>query len=120
LTDEMNNLHASIHTAILVLGRDLTIRRYTPLAEKAFNLVAADIGRPFGGTRHVLLAAPGDEPPEAGAPAARPLDLEALVHEVIDTVTVREREVQDVQGYWYSLRVRPYMTQDNRIDGAVL
>jgi two-component system CheB/CheR fusion protein len=42
------------------------------------------------------------------------------VAEVIDTVSVKEREVQDRQGRWYSLRVRPYKTLDNKIDGAVL
>ena len=46
--------------------------------------------------------------------------MEDLLPEVIDTVSVREREVQDKDGRWYFLRVRPYMTLDNKVDGAVL
>jgi hypothetical protein len=40
--------------------------------------------------------------------------------EVVDTMSVREREVQDREGRWYSMRVRPYRTMDNKIDGAVM
>ena len=120
LTADLKNLHVSIHTAILVLGRDLTIRHFTPLAEKAFNLLATDVGRPFSAIRHNLLEPPDESERVRGGSSARPLDLEALIREVIDTVSVREREVQDQQGCWFSLRVRPYMTLDNRIDGAVL
>jgi two-component system CheB/CheR fusion protein len=47
-------------------------------------------------------------------------DLAALVTEVVDTTSVREWEVQDREGRWYSMRVRPYRTIDNKIDGAVM
>jgi len=47
-------------------------------------------------------------------------DLEQLLQEVIDTISERELEVQDTEGRWYSLRVRPYLTLDNKIDGVVL
>ena len=120
LNADLSNLNVSIHTAILVLGRDLTIRRFTPLAERAFNLLATDVGRPLSGIRHNLMMPPGPAPTGAGAALPLPLDLENLIREVIDTVGVREREVQDRQGRWYSLRVRPYLTLDNKIDGAVL
>lgn len=104
LIADLNNLHVSINTAILVLGRDLTIRRFTPQAAKIFNLLPGDFGRPISGIRHNLDCR----------------DLEEFVREVIDTVAVREREVRDKDGPWYSLRVRPYLTLDNKIDGAVL
>ena len=104
LNSDLSNLHVSINTAILVLGRDLTIRRFTPLAEKVFNLMATDVGRPLSGVRHNL-----DFP-----------ELEELLAEVIKTVSAREREVQDNDGHWYLLRARPYLTFDNKIDGAVL
>lgn len=104
LTGDLNNLHVNINTAILVVSRDLTIRRFTPLAEKTFNLVATDVGRPLNAVRHTLEFA----------------ELEDLVREVIDTVSLRHREVQDNTGRWYSLRIRPYMTLDNKVDGAVL
>ena len=47
-------------------------------------------------------------------------DLSALLGEVIDTMTMEERDVQDDEGRWYAMQVRPYPTSDNRIDGAVM
>ena len=76
LNADLNNLNQSIHTAILVLGRDLTIRRFTPLAEKAFNLIATDVGRSLSGIRHNLMA-----PIVIGLPSIQPIDLENLIRE---------------------------------------
>jgi two-component system CheB/CheR fusion protein len=101
---DLNNLHASVNLPILVLTRDLAIRRFTPPAANLFNLVDADAGRPLSNVRHNL-----DLP-----------DLEALLKEVIDTISEREREVRDKTGRCYSLRARPYLTLDNKIDGSVL
>ena len=39
---------------------------------------------------------------------------------MLDTVSVKEREVQDKDGRWYSLRLRPYRTLENKIDGVVV
>src|SRR5262249_23706543 len=80
------------------------IRRFTPMAEKMLNLIPADIGRPIADIRLNLAID----------------DLETQLAEVIDTVTVREMEVQDSKGHWYMLRLRPYKTLENQIDGAVL
>jgi two-component system CheB/CheR fusion protein len=101
---DLNNLHASVNVAILLLTRELAIRRFTPLARKIFNLTANDIGRPLNNIRHNLELS----------------DLEPLLNEVIQTARETERETQDHQGRWYSLRIRPYLTLDNQIDGAVL
>jgi two-component system CheB/CheR fusion protein len=104
LNNDLTNLHVSINTAILVLGRDLTIRRFTAPAQTIFNLLPGDVGRPISGIRHNLDCR----------------DLETFVREVIDATAVREREVRSVDGHWYSLRARPYITRENKIDGAVL
>ncbi len=104
LNSDLNNLHLSINTAIVVLGRDLTIRRFTPHAETTFKLTAADLGRPLT----AIKASPGFG------------GMEPFVTEVIDAIAMREREVQDDTGRWYLLRARPYVTLDNKIDGAVL
>ncbi len=104
LTGDLNNLHASVDMAILLLGRDLRIRRFTPRAEKLFNLIPADVNRPLSAVK-TNFEFPG---------------LENLISEVISTVSVRGQEVRDRTGRWYSLRARPYMTVDNKIDGAVL
>ena len=58
----------------MLLGRDLTIRRFSPQAEKQFDLLATDVGRPISHIRHNLVLA--DD-------AKTPLDLEALCAEVI-------------------------------------
>jgi two-component system CheB/CheR fusion protein len=101
---DLNNLHASVNVAILVVARDLAIRRFTPPAQKLFNLVATDVGRPLTNVRHNLDLA----------------DLDDLLKAVIATNSEREREVRDKGGRWFSLRARPYLTLDNKIDGAVL
>ena len=103
LNNDLKNLQLSINTGIVLVGRDLAIRSFTPPAAKIFNLIGADVGRPLSGIRN--LDYPG---------------LEQLLTEVIDSVSLREREVQDKEGRWFSLRIRPYITVDNRVDGAVL
>ena len=45
-------------------------------------------------------------------------DLTRMIAEVIDSLAPHESEVQDREGHWYSLRIRPYITLDNKIDGA--
>ena len=96
---------------MLLLGRDLTIRRFSPQAEKQFDLLATDVGRPISHIRHNLVLA--DDP-------ETPLDLEDVCVEVITSVREKEREVLDKAGRWHSLRVRPYTTLDKQVDGAVL
>ena len=123
LNADLRNLHVSINTAIVVFNHDLTVRSFTPLAEKALNFLPADIGRSLGGIRHnLVLAAVADKRPrqQAVADDAPPRRLEDLVQEVVDTAKVRECEARDGAGRWYSLCVRPYVTEDDRIDGAVL
>jgi len=104
INNDLVNLLSSVQTTIVMLGRDLRIRRFTPMAEKMLNLIPTDVGRPIGDIK-LNLAIP---------------DLEALLVEAIDTVNIKEREVQDRQGRWYSLRIRPYKTLENKIDGAVM
>ncbi len=101
---DLLNLLASVQIAIVVVSRDLHIRRFTPMAEKLFNLIPGDIGRPFSQIT-----------PNIASP-----DLQPMIAEVIDTVTPVERIVHDSDGKAYSLRIRPYMTADNRIEGAVI
>jgi signal transduction histidine kinase len=67
-------------------------------------LRASHIGRPIGNVRHGLDLT----------------DLEELMAEVIASGTLTEREVRDQDGCWFLLRIRPYRTQDDRTDGAVL
>lgn len=103
LSDALSNLQASANVAMVELGIDLRVRRFTPAAAKLLNLLPGDLGRPLDDLRPIV------EVP----------DWKALVTEVIDTVQVKEREVRDRSERWYALRVHPYRTGDNRIDGAV-
>jgi two-component system, chemotaxis family, CheB/CheR fusion protein len=101
---DLVNLLASVQIAIVIVSRDLRIRRFTPMAEKKFNLISSDVGRPFSQISSTLQGA----------------ELVSLVTETIDTVSAVERTVRDVNGEEYLLRIRPYTTPDNRIDGAVI
>jgi two-component system CheB/CheR fusion protein len=104
VNSDLINLLSSVQIAIVMVDGDLRIRRFTPMAEKILNLISTDIGRPIS---HIK--------PNIDCP-----DLEQLITEVVNTVSLQEREVQDQQGRRYLLRIRPYKNLENRIDGAVL
>jgi two-component system, chemotaxis family, CheB/CheR fusion protein len=121
LNNDLVNIQSSAQLAIVLLGRELAIRRFSAQAQKQFDLLATDVGRPIGQLRHNLLT----DPPPADARAApdsqpSPADLESIATEVISSVREQECEVRDRTGRWYSLRVHPYLTLDNKVDGAVL
>src|SRR5439155_3076233 len=104
VNDDLTNLLSSVNIAILMLGTDFKIRRFTPMAEKIFNLIPSDIGRKLSDLNRNI-----------NVP-----DLDDAIDNVIDHLTVIDREVQDHEGRWYSLRIRPYRTRESRIDGVVL
>jgi two-component system, chemotaxis family, CheB/CheR fusion protein len=104
VNNDLTNLISSANIPIVILGNDLRIRRFTPLAARLFNLLPADIGRPLAAVRSNL-----DVP-----------DLEQLCAQVLDSITPITMEVRDRDGGWYSLSVRPYRTSDNMIGGVVL
>jgi two-component system CheB/CheR fusion protein len=104
VNNDVNNLLASVQMAIVMVWQDLRIRRFTPMAEKLLNLIAADVGRPIGDIKLNIEGA----------------DIAELSREVIDSVSGRELDVRDKNGRWYSLRIRPYRTMENKIDGAVI
>src|SRR4030095_7972131 len=103
LNNDLNNLLSSVSIPILMLGNDLRIRRFTPMAEKVMNLIGTDIGRPLTDIK----------------PNLRILDLKQTISHVIESLEIHESEVEDNKGKWYSMRVRPYRTADNKIDGVV-
>lgn len=102
VNDDLVNLLSGVGLPILMVGRDLRIRRFTPLAGKTFNLIPSDVGRPISDIK----------------PNLRLDDFPRLINEVIDSLTPHEGDVQDLAGRWYSLRVRPYITKDKKIEGA--
>src|SRR5687767_7678697 len=102
--NDLVNLLASVQLAIVMLGPDLRIRRFTPMAEKLLNLIPTDVGRRVSDIKGSF-----DLP-----------NLEHLVEEVIESMSVHEREVRDRDGRWYLMRIRAYRTLENKIDGAVV
>ncbi|MEO1144355.1 MAG: ATP-binding protein [Cyanobacteria bacterium J06638_22] len=102
--DDLINLIDNVNIPILMLSNDLCIRRFTPMMSSIFNLIPSDIGRPITDIRFEI------EVP----------DLEALIFQGIETLNTIERDVQDRDGHWYLLRIRPYRTVENQIDGAVV
>jgi two-component system CheB/CheR fusion protein len=104
ITNDLTNLLTSAGIPVVIVGLDLCVRRFTAAAKQTMNLLVSDIGRPISD-----LKPPVDVP-----------DLEVLISEVIDQVQVRQREVRDKEGCWHLLRIHPYRTSDNKIDGAVI
>ncbi len=104
MNSDLVNVLTAVDIPILILDTDRKIRRFTPKARRILNVVASDVGRALGDIKQNI-----DVP-----------DLDAQIVEVIRTTTVRESEVQDRDGRWFRLQIRPYRTTDNRIDGAVL
>ena len=104
LNNDMINLLTSVNLPVIMIGSDLRIRRFTPVAEKLLNITATDMGRSI---LHIRLG-------------MNVSDLETLILEVINTGVIKEEEVQEREGVWYSMRIRPYRTVENRIEGTVL
>ena len=104
VSNDLQNLLSSINIPILMVSGDLRIRRFTPAVEGIFNLIYTDVGRSLSDITHKL-----------NLP-----DLEELILEVMRTLNWKVQEVQDRDGHWYDLRIRPYRTIDNKIDGAVV
>lgn len=101
---DLVNLLATVDIPLLILDTARKIRRFTPRARSILNVLPADIGRPFD-----------DIKTNINVP-----DLDRQIADVVETLVVRESEVQDREGRWYRLQIRPYKTTDNRIDGAIL
>ncbi|MEI6805320.1 MAG: PAS domain-containing protein [Myxococcaceae bacterium] len=104
LNDDFINLTTSIQLPVVVVEDDCRIRFFTPAAEKIFNLVSTDVGRPLRDIKQKILLS----------------DLEGLILQVIKDLHSYEQEVLDVYGSWYALKIQPYKTSDNKISGAIL
>ena len=105
LGNDLANVLSSIEIPILIVGRDLRLRKYTPAAARALGLVVADLGRPIKDVVRIVEIAPA---------------LARMVPEVLEHLRPAECMVQDVGGRWHHFVVRPYVTLDGRIDGTVI
>jgi two-component system CheB/CheR fusion protein len=104
LNNDLTNLLYSVSLPIVMVGADLSVRRFTPQAAAVLGLSSSDIGRPMPRLRLKV---------DMGS-------LEQNMLEVIQQVQSQQLHVQDNDGKWCILRIVPYRTMDNRIDGVVL
>ena len=103
-SSDMRNLLDSTDIATLFLDKDLNVRRFTSLATKIIKLIPADVGRPITDLASDL----------------RYPELAEDAREVLRTLAVAEKQIATRDGRWFSVRVMPYRTLDDRIDGVVI
>jgi two-component system CheB/CheR fusion protein len=103
--DDMNNLLAGTGVGTVFVDHQLCVQRFTPAVTQVINLIQGDIGRPIG---HIVSNLVG---------------YDRLVEDlwgVLDTLVPVEVEVQTKKAKWYLMRILPYRTQENVIEGAVI
>ena len=104
ISDDMKNLLNSTDIATIFLDEDLHIKWFTPPTATVLNLREGDVGRPVSDitARITLDSLAGD------------------AQKVLDDLIPVETEVQAGDNHWYSMRILPYRTSDNAIDGVVI
>jgi two-component system CheB/CheR fusion protein len=101
---DLSNLLSAVDVPFLMLDNELRLRRFSEASTKLLRIQSFDVGHPIGGIDGLV-------------------DLRELVplaNGVTVTLHSQEREIQDQNGHWYLVSVRPYRTVDNRIDGVVV
>ncbi|HLF74405.1 MAG TPA: CheR family methyltransferase [Anaerolineales bacterium] len=101
---DLENLISATEIATLFLDRELHIQRFTPGIADLFNIMPSDRGRPIGHLTHKLGYA----------------ELAEDARQVSHQPTPVEREVRGQNGAWYLVRLRPYRTVEDKVDGVVI
>jgi two-component system CheB/CheR fusion protein len=104
VSDDMKNLLNSTDIATLFLDNELRVRRYTTQAANFIKLIPGDVGRPVTDLASDLLYP----------------DLAVDTREVLRTLRSAEKPIACSDGRWFTVRILPYRTQDDRIDGVVI
>ncbi|HLN44072.1 MAG TPA: ATP-binding protein, partial [Candidatus Sulfotelmatobacter sp.] len=104
LNDDLTNLQMNLDIAVVIVDSDLRIRRFTAAAQELLRISPSDVG---GSIANVT-------------PGVHIEDLEKTITEVITKLTPVNREVEGLEGSCYEMQVRPYLTEDKKIDGAFL
>jgi two-component system CheB/CheR fusion protein len=102
--DDLYNVLGGIGEAVVIVGMDLRIRRYTQTAQQLLNLVPGDVGRSVSQLNAFIVGR----------------RVEELAAKVIDALTPVDERVRCADGRWYDLRVTPYRTVDHSIKGALI
>ena len=103
--NDMNNLLAGSGIATVFVDHSLRVLRFTPAATRIINLIPSDVGRPVA---HVVTNLIGYD------------RLVADAYDVLSTLMTKEVVVQTAENAWYNMRILPYRTLDNVIEGAVI
>src|SRR5271157_224922 len=105
INDDLNNLISSTDIATIFIDTCLNIKRFTPKSQFLFNLIKTDIGRPL---HHI-------------ASNFEDADFIHDIHAVIETLAPVEKDIKlKDESAWYTMRIVPYRTEDNKIDGVVV
>jgi two-component system CheB/CheR fusion protein len=102
--DDMKNLLNSTEVASLFLDKDLNVRRFTDAVTTIFKLRTSDIGRPFTDIVNSLIYS----------------EIATRAQQVIKTLITVDEAVKTNDGKWYNVRILPYRTIEDRIDGLVI
>jgi two-component system CheB/CheR fusion protein len=102
--NDLTNLLGSADIATIFLDTEFRIKRFTPASTKLFKLIATDLGRPISDVSHSFSES----------------DLLDVAEAVLRELTPFEKGVSTTDGRWYTQRVLPYRTRDNKIDGVVI
>jgi two-component system, chemotaxis family, CheB/CheR fusion protein len=105
VNNDMNNLLAGTGIGTIFVDRKLRILRFTPAITRIINLIQSDVGRPLG---HIV---------------SNLVNYDRIVddtQEVLNSLIPKEVEVRTQEDVWYKMRIIPYRTQENVIEGAVI
>ncbi len=103
-SNDLSNLFSSVQIPIVLVTNDLKVRMVTPSAERILKILSEDVGKSLKSIESKVQ-----------------LDgLETYITDTLNTLNAKDMEVQDRNGKWYSLHIKPYRTQDNKIEGAVV
>jgi len=101
---DMKNMLNRTEIATVFLDNNLNIRKYTPQANEILKIIQSDIGRPIS---HIVSNLKYD-------------NMANDVRKVLDSLNYQETQVQTREGRWYIMRIMPYRTHNNAIDGVVI
>ena len=104
IAGDLVNVLESVQIPVIIVDKILRIRRFTPSTQTISNLLPGDVGRSIDDLKLKLKLD----------------DLADRIRGTLGTMLAREDEIQANDGRWYRLHIRPYLTPDQRLDGAVL
>jgi two-component system CheB/CheR fusion protein len=104
VNSDLLNLLSAVDVGFLIVDNDLRLRRFSTAAERLFGVKSIDIGYALTHVQGRIDLA----------------NLQSQLKKVVKTLAVEQREVQDREGHWFSVTMRPYRTLDDRIAGAVI